>query len=451
MTDVISHELAHQWFGNLATHKWWTDLWLKEGFSTYMSNWAMTQVYPEWRTEETFAIRAFHAAMSKDSDASSRRMYNAVATTADIRSLFDPITYSKGAIMLRMMNSFLGEEAFKAATRAYLKEFEYGNAVQDDLWLLMTDNGHKYETLPIDLSVKEVMDSWTLQPGYPVVRATKRDNSVVVTQQRFQFPAPKDNETSRWYVPITYATADGKVQQRWLTPDMKELVLEDVLAGNRWMYLNVNRTGYYRVHYDYDLTLMLTRHYQSFPEVTRAQIIDDALHLARAQVATYDIPLTFLLRMADQSKDVLSWMAASKGLEYLDQMMMRESAYDAYKTVMKHILKPAYNLIGFDEKDDESHVQLTQRAQIVKFACDFGYDRCTNSAQLLYREWMRTPQENKIKPNMKDIVYCVAMREGGLPEWKFAHKQYLETSSASERETLLTALGCTQKPWLLSK
>lgn len=394
VTDVIAHEIAHQWFGNLATHKWWTDLWLKEGFSTYMSELAVARIFPEWRTAETFAIRAFHAAMSKDSDASSRKINNPVATTADIRGLFDPITYSKGAIMLRMMNGFLGETAFKGAIRAYLKQFEYGNAVQDDLWMLMTDFGHKHETLPWPLSVKEVMDSWTLQPGYPVVMAKKDGDSVVITQQRFMFPTAK-NETSSWYVPITYVTSEGSVKQRWLTPDMKELVLENVLKGNNWMYLNVNRTGYYRVHYDYDLTLMLTRHYQIFPEVTRAQIIDDALHLARAQVASYDIPLTFLMRMAGQERDVLSWMAASKGLEYLDQMMMRESAYDGYKTVMKHILKPAYNVIGFDEKDDESHIQLLQRAQIVKFACDFGYDRCTNSAQLLFREWMRTPLQNR--------------------------------------------------------
>lgn len=395
VTDVISHEIAHQWFGNLATHKWWTDLWLKEGFATYTSNLAMIHLYPEWRTEETFAIRAFHAAMSKDSDASSRKIYNPVSTTADIRSLFDPITYSKGAIMLSMMNDFLGEKAFKGAVRAYLKQFEYKNAVQDDLWRLMTDFGHKYESLPNHLTVKEIMDSWTLQPGYPVVMATRKNNSVVITQQRFVFPTPKANDTSKWYIPITYATDDGRVEQRWLTPEMNELVLENVLEGSEWMYLNVHRKGYYRVHYDYHLTLMLSKHYINFPEVTRAQIIDDALHLARAQLVSYDVPLTFLLRMAEKSKDVLSWMAASKGLEYLDQMLVRESAYDAFKTVMKEISKNAFNAIKFDEKDDETHVQLLQRAQIVKFACDFGYDHCTNSAQLLYRKWMSTPLENK--------------------------------------------------------
>lgn len=380
------------------TPKWWTDLWLKEGFSTYMSHVAVNRVYPEWRTAETFAIRAFHAAMSKDSDASARKIYyNQVLTTADIRGLFDPITYSKGAILLRMMDDFLGAKAFQAAVRKYLKRYEYGNAEQDDLWQLMTEQGHQEETLPHDLSVKEVMDSWTLKPGYPVVIARQVDDSVVITQQRFMYPHRNVSDASRWYIPITFVTSGSKgvVEKRWLTPDMDELVLRDVLKENDWVYLNAERKGYYRVNYDYDLTLKLSRHYQLLPEVTRAQIIDDALHLARAEFVKYDVPLTFLLRMTEQPQDVLSWMAASKGLEYLDQMTMRESAYDAYKTVMKHFLKAPYNTIGFDERDTESHIQLTQRGQIVKFACDFGYDRCTNSAQLLFREWMRTPQTNK--------------------------------------------------------
>lgn len=399
VTDIIGHELAHNWFGNLVTPKWWTDLWLKEGFSTYMSHMAMSHVFPDWRVAETFSIRVFHAAMSKDSDASSRKIYNPVATTADIRSLFDPITYSKGAILLRMMGDFLGEKVFKTAVRDYLKKFEYGNAAQDDLWALMTERGHQYEALSNHLSVKDIMDSWTLQPGYPVVFARKVNDSVVITQKRFIFPhGVVANDTSRWYIPITYVTSnmdEGAVQKRWLTPDMKELVLENVLLDNNWLYLNAKRMGYYRVHYDYDLTLLLSKSYQALPEVTRAQIIDDALHLARAELYEYDHPLTFLLRMGEQSKDVLSWMAASKGLEYLDYMLMRESAYDSYKTVMKHILRPAYDSIGFDERPSESHIELTQRSQIVKFACDFGYDRCTNRAQVLYREWMRTPDENK--------------------------------------------------------
>lgn len=363
-----------------------------------MSHMAMSRIFPDWRVEETFSIRAFHAAMSKDSDASSRKIYNPVANTADIRSLFDPITYSKGAILLRMMGDFLGEKAFKTAVRDYLKKFEYGNAAQDDLWALMTERGHQFETLSNHLSVKDIMDSWTLQPGYPVLFARKVNNSVVITQQRFIFPQGVANDSSRWYVPITYVTSnmdEGAVQKRWLTPDMKELVLEDVLLDNTWLYFNAKRMGYYRVHYDYDLTLLLSKSYQALPEVTRAQIIDDALHLARAELYEYDHPLTFLLRMGEQSKDVLSWMAASKGLEYLDYMLMRESAYDSYKTVMKHILRPAYDSIGFDERPSESHIELTQRSQIVKFACDFGYDRCTNRAQVLYREWMRTPDENK--------------------------------------------------------
>uniref|UniRef100_A0A1B0D793 Aminopeptidase n=1 Tax=Phlebotomus papatasi TaxID=29031 RepID=A0A1B0D793_PHLPP len=451
---ILAHELAHQWFGNLVTPKWWSDLWLKEGFANYMSYLALDSVEPSWRSRDNFAVNELQHAMDKDADTTSHPISFEVSTPSDIRRIFDPISYSKGAALIRMMNSFLGEEAFVYAVRSYLKKFEYKNAVQNDLWKTMSDIGHMHNVLPPHLQVKDIMDTWTLQAGYPILNVTRRNNTIVITQQRYMLPKAKAEDKSRWYIPISYITqskpAINETPTYWMTDRDDQIVIPEI-HPEEWVCLNVNRTGYYRVQYDYVTLSLLSRNYQDLPEINKAQLIDDALNLARAEYVTYDIALTFLLRMSQHFTDVLPWAAATRGLEYITDMLIREPAFNLFRATMLHCVLPAYNSLGFDEQENETHVQLLHRARIVKLACTFGHDRCTNRAQYLFREWIRVPKVNNIKPNLKSTVYCVALREGGVAEWKFAYKQYLETTSASEKEVLLNALGCTRDPSLLSK
>ncbi|XP_055677770.1 aminopeptidase N isoform X2 [Lutzomyia longipalpis] len=455
VASILAHELAHQWFGNLVTMKWWSDLWLKEGFANYMSYLALDNVEPTWRLRENFAVNELQHAMDKDADTTSHPISFEVSTPSDIRRIFDPISYSKGASLIRMMNSFLGEEAFQNAVRSYLKRFEYANAVQNDLWQIMSEFGHKYRVLPPELNVKNIMDTWTIKAGYPILSVVRNGSDLVITQQRYMLPQAKVQDKSRWYIPITLITksspAHSETPSYWMTDEDEQIVIPDVVRQDEWVCLNVNRTGYYRVKYDYESLTQLARHFEQLPEINRAQLIDDALNLARAEYVTYDIALTFLIRMGHSYTDVLPWAAAMRGIEYLTDMLIREPAFDSFKTVMRHIVLPAFQHLGFDEKDDETHVQLLHRARVVQLACTFGYDRCTNRAQFLFREWIRIPKINNIKPNLKGTVYCVAIREGGVHEWRFAYKQYLETTSASEKEVLLSALGCTRDPSLLSK
>ncbi|GAB0092441.1 Aminopeptidase [Sergentomyia squamirostris] len=452
---ILAHELAHQWFGNLVTMKWWSDLWLKEGFSNYMSYLALESIEPTWRSQEFFAINELQNAMNKDSDKTSHPISFEVSTPSDIRRIFDPISYCKGASLIRMINSFLGEKAFIYALRSYLKRFEYSNAVQDDLWQTMSELGHKFQVLPPELEVKDIMDTWTVKAGYPILSVMRNGTNLVITQQRYMLPQADAKDKSRWFVPITFLSPSLPVTSEtpsyWMTENDDEILIPDIVSKDEWICLNINRTGYYRVKYDYESLTQLSRHFDDLPEINRAQLIDDALNLARAEYVSYDIALTFLIRMGQSFTDVLPWASAIRGLEYITDMLIREPAYDSFKTVMRHIVLPAFQHLGFDEKDDESHVQLLHRARIVKLACNFDYDRCTNRAQFLFREWIRVPRVNNIKPNLKGTVYCVAIREGGIHEWRFAYKQYLETTSASEKEVLLDALGCTRDPSLLSK
>lgn len=456
VASVVAHELAHQWFGNLVTPRWWNDLWLKEGFATYMSYECLNFAEKKWRVFETFVQNELQKAFEKDSDRNSHPISFPVNRGSDIRRIFDPISYSKGASIIRMMNSFLGQEAFKAGITEYLKKYQYENAEQEDLWEILTHHGHDFGTLPSSLDVKQIMDTWTLQAGYPVITVQRLDDQTIrISQQRYMLPTKNASDDTRWYVPISIVTKSfptrSSIPELWLNYDNQSIDVEIQAEADDFVYLNVDRTGYYRVNYDYASWKKLTTNFPSLPALTRSQLVDDAFNLARAEFIEYDIPLTLILIVSQFPHDVSAWASLSKGLEYVNDMMAREPAYESFLAVMRSVLRKSFEEHGFDDHVDNDHLQMMHRERIVGLACQFGMDKCSVRAQTLFRRWMTDAKDNQIPPNLKQVIYCTSLRDGGVPEWNFAYKRYKETDSASEKELILNALGCTVKPWLLSK
>ena len=382
--------------------KWYDDLWLKEGFATYLHYVATDSIKPEWDYFKTITMNEVQKAMPRDCDASSRPISYSVKTKSDIRRVFDPISYSKGALIINMMRGFLGENTFRLGLKNYLRKFQYGNAVQDDLWEAMTVNAHKDNVLDARYSVKEIMDSWTVDSaGYPVVSVERNGSSVIISQQRYFLPHLNPNDTTKWFIPISFATSrrqpNDEVPELWLSNKEKYTVLENVVSEDEWIYLNLNRTGYYRVNYDQLSWKNLIKNMNNLSDVTRAQLIDDAFNLARANLTPYDVPITLGLVIKNNNpSDYMSWWAFGNGLTYISNMLKREPAYESFRTVIKFLIKTTYeSLQGFNELEDETDVQLLHRARIIELACEFGIDRCTNTAQLLFREWIGNKAENK--------------------------------------------------------
>lgn len=379
---------------------WYDDLWLKEGFSTYLHYVGTDFIKPEWEYFKTITVNEFNLAMPKDSDASSRPISFKVATKSDIRRVFDPISYSKGALIINMMRGFLGESTFKLGLSNYLRKFEYANAVQDDLWNAMTINGHKDKVLDERFTVKQIMDSWTSETaGYPVVTVTRHNGNIILSQQRYFLPEIDENDTTRWYIPISYASSQrpigSEIPEYWIANNEKEITIENLVNDTEYIYININRTGYYRVNYDKLSWKLLIQNLGEFSDITRAQLIDDSFNLARANLTGYDIPITFGIILRRIPNEYLSWWAFSNGLEYLTNMLKREPAFENYRKVMRYIIKSAYDEMGFEEQANESDNELLHRARIVNLACEFGIDRCTVAAQLLFREWIGNKAENK--------------------------------------------------------
>lgn len=236
--------------------------------------------------------------MQHDAANTSHAISFDVKTTNDVRRIFDPISYSKGTILLRMLNSIVGDEAFRAATQDLLQTFADENMNRDDLWAFLTRQGHAKGTLPKSMNVKQIMDSWITQPGYPVVHVERNGADLVLRQERYLLPARNPLDHSRWFIPITYETDElhkgDNIPTHWMTQEQEQLVISDVFTkqdnSDNVVYLNLNRQSYYRVNYDLTSWLALKKNFSTLPRITRAQLLDDALHLSQAEYLPYDIP-----------------------------------------------------------------------------------------------------------------------------------------------------------------
>lgn len=183
---VVAHELGHQWFGNLVTPSWWSDLWLNEGFATYIEYLGVDYVEPSWRTTDQFVVNDLQNVLQQDAYKSSHPVSASVSHPNEIDEIFDSISYGKGASIIRMMNHFLTKKVFKSGLTNYLNSRKYQSATQDDLWQVLTEQAHMEYVLEPEFSVKEIMDTWTLKTGFPMITVKRNyeDGSAIISQVR---------------------------------------------------------------------------------------------------------------------------------------------------------------------------------------------------------------------------------------------------------------------------
>ena len=357
MAATIAHELAHQWFGDLVTMEWWTDLWLNEGFAAYTEGMVGTDhVLPEARFPERFLLFSLHPALLADSLLSSHPISVEVNDPSEINQIFDTISYQKGSSVIRMMANFLGIDTFNRGIANYLHGNAFGNANQDDLWSYLTAVAVEDRVLMEELTVKEVMDTWTLQTGYPLVSVAREGGSLSLRQDRFLLsPGAEAEEESYWWVPVSYCSPGQDCSTSpslWLPPVGDTLTLEAVMEEEVALVLNVKQTGFYRVNYDQGnwglIAVKLLTNHSSIDTMNRAQLLDDAFNVAKAGLLDYRLALDLTLYLG-REEDYLPWQAALTNLDYLAKMLRRTAGYGAYLSYILSAVEPLYARLGYDE------------------------------------------------------------------------------------------------------
>ncbi|XP_060589330.1 aminopeptidase N-like isoform X2 [Ruditapes philippinarum] len=455
---TISHELAHQWFGNLVSMNWWSDLFLKEGFAVYFSDVGISNVYPDWNFMDQFAVRNIHSVFDDDGLVSSHPVYKKLADTTEIRQVFDSISYTKGGCMIRMLNFILGDADFQDGLKRYLQNYKYSSVGHADLWKAVEPNPLKQYHPP---GVGQVMDTWILQKNYPVITIRQvKPGLLKITQERFlnnPSEAVNDTEISPfnyvWKIPLTYTcssnTSFSVTNKDIIWMEEKVLMIADreiinlTLPGN-WIIANLKQWGYYRVNYEEtiwkNLIKQLMANKAKIDLVNRAQIINDLFSLSKAKMVELKLALTVFeyLRFEDE---YVPWLAALKEITYIDKLIANIEAYDAYKEIMKHFIQTIYKNLELN-KGSLTMEQNLLRSKVYSLACTLDMTICIKQSVNEFSLWKN--RNDSLDVNTRSTVLCSALKEGNDTDWVFVLQKYNTTLNINEKYSYLRSLACTQ-------
>jgi len=367
IASVTAHEIAHMWFGDLVTMKWWDDIWLNEGFATWMENKPVAKWKPAWNYDLD-NVSGTGGTLNVDSLANTRPIHQAAETPAQIQELFDGIAYGKAASVLRMLESYLGEETFRAGVNAYLQQHQYANATADDFW----DTQAKTSKKPVD----KIMPTWVKQPGAPIVNVKAQcsgsSTNVTLAQQRYYYDRSKFEAANDqlWQIPLCLkGSASGNSAKCELMTKKEETF---TLPGcSNWVLTNAGATGYYRTGYQPDAVRALASDAESkLTPAERIALQNDiwaSVRVGREPVGDY---LAFAQGLqSDRNRAVLEDVLGR--INYIGQYLVNDNDRDAFRGWLRQYLAPAIKEVGWEPKAGESDEQKTLRSRLLGA---LGYD-----------------------------------------------------------------------------
>ncbi|KAJ8923593.1 hypothetical protein NQ315_010172 [Exocentrus adspersus] len=449
---IIAHEVVHQWLGNLVSMKWWDDLWLFEGLAIYFEYLSVNSYYPEWRMMEQFIIDKTQPALALDALTSSHPVTAAVNDPSETETIFDTISYSKGAAIFHMLANFLQDETLRNGLTDYLDTYKHTNVDVKDLWNAFSRNTNH------TLDVKAILETWTNQMGFPLITITREGNEIVATQERYLVTVESSNSSVRslpkskyeykWYVPLTYFTSnDSEVKQIWMNMTDVRFELDSNIS---WIKANVNQTGFYRVMYGEEIWRAiidkLRKNHKVFSAADRSSLIDDAFSLCRAGLLNASIPLELSLYLTKE-KEYVPWATAINHLKTWARRLSESLSYKMFLKYMRRLLKPIADYVGWKKK--RTHLEKLLCAEVLSAAVLCELNETISAAKVQFQKWMQFNES--IDPNLKEVVYSAGIKYGGITEWQHCWNIYNNTTSPTERKLLLKALGTASDPWLLQR
>jgi puromycin-sensitive aminopeptidase len=406
VAEVVTHELAHQWFGNWVTMTWWDDLWLNEAFATWMAYKVVDAWRPEWRVWLEFD-QGKAAAMHLDALRSTHPIRAEVRNVAEAGEAFDLITYEKGGAVLRMIEGYLGEAGFRAGIRLYMRRHARGNAVADDLWSALAEASRE--------PVVVLANAWIRQPGFPVVRAERVGRSLRVSQARFYSdPAAAGVDDALWPVPLVvrYADAGGVREARHL---LTGRAAEIPLPGEgevAWACANAGATGFYRVAYDVATAAALARALPALAPAERIALLADEWALVRT--GERDIR-TFLelcsAFAADEDHAVLDELVAR--LAVIEHRLVSDADRPRFWAHVARLFRPQLAAVGWEAAPGEPDTTRLRRASAVRALGLVARDPAVASEGVARLDRWLAGDRAALEANLHDAAVTLAARGGG--------------------------------------
>ncbi len=439
VADVICHEIAHMWFGDLATMKWWNGIWLNEAFATYMELVACDAFRPHWHRWDSFGISRLEA-MDIDALPSTRPIEYPVISPADAEDMFDLLTYEKGASVLRMIEKYLGVEWFRTGVSLYLSRYSLSNAETTDLWGCIEEATGQ--------PMNETMRSWVFQGGHPLITASKSPTGLTLTQEPFAYLGrpddPKGSIGDSWLVPLNIRSG-GETKTALLTDKTLELNLEDTTDD---ILVNAGGSGVYRTRYQGVLLESIISKYSSYSVLERFNLVSDTWALVLAEKESLKNYIS-LLRSAKSERDpnILK-------LIYATQSMMHRIADESQKNFVKdrcvEIFAPIVGELGPDELHGEVQEASLARAIAFEALGVIGRDKeISAKAQDLFR--LDISGVANLPPNLANAVLKVVASHGDDSDFAFMLDRYRNPKDPQDRIRHQYAITAFRSPTLSLK
>ncbi len=441
VADVVAHELAHMWFGDLVTMRWWNGIWLNEAFATFMEVAACDAFRPDWKRWETFSLERT-AAFETDSLASTRPVEFEVVSPADADGMFDVLTYEKGGALLRMLEQFLGVERFRDGIRHYLAKHSYGNTETSDLWdALEATSGEP---------VRRIMDSWIWQEGYPLVSASLSADGTAITlrQRRFLFgdglredgtPVPE----ARWAVPVQVRQVAAG-EEASSAQEVKVLLDGDeasvpLLDPKAVVVVNSGAHGFYRVAYDDELrTRVAAVAQRELSTVERYSLVDDTWAAVVAGSVDADAFCELVANFSEEP-DVAVWRTITAGLAWCDRLL-DGGPRERFRAFVRELVGPRLATVGWQAEPDEDDLVGELRGLLIRTMAVMGNDvpAQERAAEILDRH-LRDGEA--VDPPVVAAVVTVAAATGGEERYEQFVERFREADTPQDQLRYLYALA----------
>ncbi|XP_011688672.1 PREDICTED: thyrotropin-releasing hormone-degrading ectoenzyme-like isoform X3 [Wasmannia auropunctata] len=452
-TDALSALISligEQWLGGVVNMKNWTDIWLFEGTTLYLRHAIIEKIDSSLGSNHAFLANVQWDAMEEDGYSVSRPLQSNV-NPLHLDFSDDDARDKKGACLIRMLHGVINDTAFRNGYRKFIARWNYSTASVNDFWETMAE-----ETigLPAEITLSEAMNSWTSHRGYPIVSVMRKykEGTAVIRQQRFTYDQSPADTQPTWYVPLDYI---NKTSNDWSSPTKTwlhsetEMVVQNVGAQDSWVVFNVNKTGYYRVHYDEEnwklLTQALEENHEALPAETRASLIDDVLGLAAVGLTKYATAFDFIKYMQMKERHYAPWGALMRHLLKLNGLLYETSGFSAFQEFTLKFTSKLYSDMGW-KIEEGSRLTLTA----LTIACAFENAECLEWARTHFEKLKDRSDVDEVVPAYaREVLYCTIARYGTRNEWNYFVERVNSTADHDERNRLLSAFACFQTPWIL--
>jgi aminopeptidase N len=437
--NIIAHEMAHQWFGDLVTMAWWDNIWLNEGFASWMQAKSAEALHPDWQTWLN-GSGFKQAAMSEDARRTTHPIQQPIANETAAMAAFDSITYAKGAALIRMVENYLGEEAFRAGMRAYMKQHAYGSTTTADLWGALQAASGK--------PVAAIAAAYTEQGGVPLVVAQTTcagdAQRITLRQERFTIhdPAPAPQ---RWQVPVSRGTPGGGPGETVLLDGTAEFA-----AGRCGDAVKLNRddVGYYRVQYDAAMLAALTRSIDKLGPADRASLIGDTWALVEAGRAAPTAFFDLVERLiGDDNRAVTDQII--RPLTRIDHLQWGRPERAAFQAYGRAVLRPLFDRIGWDAAPSEPADHALLRGRLIGVLGGFGDDAIVTEAKRRFAAFVKDPAS--LSPELRGIVTNLAGRHADRATYDTLLALGRKTINTAERVRYYSAVASARDPALAAE